>query len=166
MKLSKKTLSIMSMVMLSSLFLAGCSDTVGNDEEYDDQSMIDDNGDSYVLHHNENGTETANYEDGKSVTFKKDDDGNLSPVAGTAGLLGGLAAGYFLFHGYNNNGGYYDNTKNKYISNDKPQKIDRDDRNKQFSSYVPATTAMQAAASSAKSSEEGFGSAGARSAAS
>ena len=84
----KKTILITSMFVASSI-ICGCAP----DEQTGEQQLKDDNGDVYSLINNGDGTETAKYEDGREVTFKRDDNGNLNFISGAAGLLGGLAAG-------------------------------------------------------------------------
>ena len=41
------------------------------------------------------------YDDNRSVTFHRDTSGNLVWDAGLAGLLPSIAAGYYIFHGFN-----------------------------------------------------------------
>ena len=41
------------------------------------------------------------YDDNRSVTFHRDNSGNLVWDAGLAGLLPSIAAGYYIFHGFN-----------------------------------------------------------------
>ena len=51
---------------------AGCSDedeSASLDYEYEDEQLVDDAGNPYTLHRNEDGTETAIYDDGREVTF-------------------------------------------------------------------------------------------------
>ena len=81
------------------------------------QRLTDDNGNEYTLVDNGDGTETAAYDDGKSVTFQRQEDGSLDYLAGTAGLIAGLAAGYYMFHGFSNtnaNKGTWDAYRNRY----------------------------------------------------
>ena len=60
---------------------AGCSDEdelASLDYEYEDEQMVDDAGNPYTLHRNEDGTETAVYDDGREVTFQRDENNNLN----------------------------------------------------------------------------------------
>ena len=60
---------------------AGCSDEdelASLDYEYEDEQMVDDAGNPYTLHRNEDGTETAVYDDGREVTFRRDENNNLN----------------------------------------------------------------------------------------
>ena len=115
---SKETRVLLATFMAVSVgVVAGCSNEesdslVSDDTSY--QRLKDDSGKEYTLVKNGDGTETAKYDNGDSVTFKRDDDGNLNVVAGTAGLLAGLGAGYFLWHGLNSAGSYYDSNTRSY----------------------------------------------------
>lgn len=104
---------------------------------YQDQELLDDNGNKYTLHKNPNGTETARYEDGKEVTFHRDDDGNLSVVSGMGGLIAGMAAGYFLFHGFNSPMGSYNASTNRYVASEPLRPATRADRASAMSKYTP-----------------------------
>ena len=170
-KKTKKMLAIFSAVATTMMF-SGCSNS-------DQASYIeDDNGERYQLIENPDGTETARYRDGREVTFKRDDDGNLTFMSGAAGLLGGLAAGYYLHKGLSApQNGYYDSGSNRYVSH--PLKNDDNDK-KSANNSTANTAAAKAAVSSnstgskvesapktstskAASVKSGFGSAGARS---
>lgn len=157
----------------------------GLDAEYDDTDLKDDDGNEYSLHKNGDGTETAKYKDGREVTFRRDENNNLNYVSGAAGLLGGLAAGYFLFHGLNNGGGGYI-SNGAYHPSSSISRMSRRDRDRAFAGYVPhrssssktstpapkVSSSKSSSSSSSKSSvssggsKGGFGGAGARSAAS
>ena len=174
-KKTKKMIAIFSAVATTMMF-SGCSNS-------DQASYIeDDNGERYQLIENPDGTETARYRDGREVTFKRDDDGNLTFLSGAAGLLGGLAAGYYLHKGLSApQNGYYDSSR--YIS--RPL---RDDDKKSANNStanaaaaIAATSSNNSAGSSSVSKVEstpktstststsvksGFGSAGVRSSAS
>ena len=47
------------------------------------------------------GKETALFDDDRSVTFHREKDGSLVWDAGLASLLPSIAAGYYIFHGFN-----------------------------------------------------------------
>ena len=176
-KKTKKMLAIFSAVATTMMF-SGCSNS-------DQASYIeDDNGERYQLIENPDGTETARYRDGREVTFKRDDDGNLTFLSGAAGLLGGLAAGYYLHKGLSApQNCYYDSSSNRYIS----RPLRDDDKKRANNSTanaaaaIAATSSNNSAGSSSVSKVEstpktstststsvksGFGSAGARSSAS
>lgn len=171
-KKTKKMLAIFSAVATTMMF-SGCSNS-------DQASYIeDDNGERYQLIENPDGTETARYRDGREVTFKRDDDGNLTFLSGAAGLLGGLAAGYYLHKGLSApQNGYYDSSSNRYIS----RPLRDDDKKRANNSMVNAgatkaavssdstgnkvESAPKTSTSTSTSVKSGFGSAGARSSAS
>ena len=115
---SKETRILLATFMATTAgFTLGCSGEQSDSLVSDDTSyerLKDDSGKSYTLVSNGDGTETAKYDNGDSVTFKRDDDGNLNFVAGTAGLLAGLGAGYFLWHGLSSSGSYYDSSSRSY----------------------------------------------------
>ena len=168
-KKTKKMLAIFSAVATTMMF-SGCSNS-------DQASYIeDDNGERYQLIENPDGTETARYRDGREVTFKRDDDGNLTFLSGAAGLLGGLAAGYYLHKGLSApQNGYYDSSSNRYIS----RPLRDDDKKRANNSMVNAgatkaavssdstgnkvESAPKTSTSNTTSVKSGFGSAGARS---
>lgn len=175
---------------------AGCSDDelASLDYEYEDEQMVDDAGNPYTLHRNEDGTETAVYDDGREVTFRRDENNNLNFISGTAGLLSGLAMGYFLFHGLQpSQPGYYDKNTGRYVARGNMQPLSREERDDKYRPYGAAGRAASRAVSGNNSAAKaqpnsdgvkngtnaqnnntsvksgaktGFGSAGARSAAS
>lgn len=63
--------------------------------------LKDNQGNRYSLLNHGDGKETALYDDNRSVTFHRDTSGNLVWDAGLAGLLPSIAAGYYIFHGFN-----------------------------------------------------------------
>ena len=132
----KKTVLITSMFIASSI-ICGCTD-----ESLGEQQLKDDNGDVYSLINNGDGTETAKYEDGREVTFKRDEDGNLNFISGAAGLLGGLAAGYFLFHGFNSPKGSFNSSTGRYTVSEPLNRLSDDERRKRVKSYVPSNSRL------------------------
>ena len=185
-------------IMATTVSLTGCGDEeVPQAEESDDYEnfagdvLTDEAGREYKLHDNGDGTETARYANGDSVTFRRDEDG-LSFLSGTAGLLAGLAAGYFIHRGLSGgHGGYYDANRKRYVASEpvRPLKKDKEDKNssnyrsssgsrsssKNTSEAGKAAAKSSAAAAknsatgntkSSVSAKSGFGSAGARSASS
>ena len=185
-------------VMATTVSFSGCGDEeVPQAEERDDYEnfagdvLTDEAGREYKLHDNGDGTETARYANGDSVTFRRD-EGGLSFLSGTAGLLAGLAAGYFIHRGLSGgHGGYYDANRKRYVASEpvRPLKKDKEDKNSsnyrsssgsrsssknsseagKASAKSSAAAAKNSATGSTKSSvsaKSGFGSAGARSASS
>ena len=185
-------------VMATTVSFSGCGDEeVPQAEERDDYEnfagdvLTDEAGREYKLHDNGDGTETARYANGDSVTFRRD-EGGLSFLSGTAGLLAGLAAGYFIHRGLSGgHGGYYDANRKRYVASEpvRPLKKDKEDKNssnyrsssgsrsssKNTSEAGKAAAKSSAAAAknsatgntkSSVSAKSGFGSAGARSASS
>ena len=63
--------------------------------------LKDSQGNRYSLLNHGDGKETALYDDNRSVTFHRDNGGNLVWDAGLASLLPTIAAGYYIFHGFN-----------------------------------------------------------------
>jgi hypothetical protein len=146
---SRAAIAIFTAVSTTVLF-TGCDDSskvpgnTGSEAETNaDSSQVlkDDNGNEYTLVQNPDGTETAKYADGKEVTFKRDDDGNLNLISGAGGLLAGLAAGYFLFHGLNSTGGSFSN--GVYHPSSPPTAISQSERTQRMSRYVPSNTKLK-----------------------
>ena len=130
---------------------AGCSDEdelASLDYEYEDEQMVDDAGNPYTLHRNEDGTETAVYDDGREVTFRRDENNNLNFISGTAGLLSGLAMGYFLFHGLQpSQPGYYDKNTGRYVARGNMQPLTKEERDDKYRPYGAAGRAVTRAVS-------------------
>lgn len=203
-KQSNRNIAIfLSAAMLSAVSLTGCGSDISENNadqqsnntdnasdssqdeagNYGSQNLVDDNGNEYTLTQNSDGTETARYNDGQEVTMRRHDDGSIDFVSGAAGLIGGLAAGYLLFHGLGGGSGAYNASTHRYIPSTPYQQVSRQERDRRMqSSYVPSSHSSSSSvkssssdsSSSAKSnssssssvSKGGFGSVGARSAAS
>ncbi|WP_456156346.1 hypothetical protein [Veillonella sp.] len=76
-------------------------DVVTPDKNNGEVRLVDDEGKSYTLINHGDGKETALYDDNdKSVTFHRDDKGNIIWDAGLASLIPTLAVGYYAFHGF------------------------------------------------------------------
>ena len=114
---------------------AGCGEEELADEheEYEDQRLTDDEGVAYTLHRNADGTETARYDDGREVTFRRNGDGSLEHISGLGPLLAGLAAGYFLFHGFSVPYGSYNGSR--YVVQEPLKRMTRQEQEKQMSRY-------------------------------
>ena len=99
----RKTKYLVGTFLATALLIGGCSDSETVEEtapvensqtqKLAGQRLTDDNGMEYTLIDNGDGTETARYDDGRSVTFQRQEDGSLSYLAGAAGLIAGMAAG-------------------------------------------------------------------------
>ena len=115
---------------------AGCGEEeklADEHEEYEDQRLTDDEGVAYTLHRNADGTETARYDDGREVTFRRNGDGSLEHISGLGTLLAGLAAGYFLFHGFSVPYGIYNGSR--YVVQEPLKRMTRQEQEKQMSRY-------------------------------
>lgn len=108
---TRANLAIAGFFLTASMLAGGC---IPQDTEQDAVSFVDDNGENVTVTKNEDGTETATYDDGRSVTFRRDDNGNITPVSGMTSLLAGLAAGYLLSRGFSGGTGYFDTSRNMY----------------------------------------------------
>ncbi len=194
-----KTAAILTAFTAAVCFVsAGCSDeaeenvsdtesaaettgTLAEEEELlEDQQLVDDNGEFYHLHRNRDGSETATYPDGREVTFCRNSDNSLSVISGAAGLLGAMAAGYYLAHGFSGgsagNFGSYDPNTRRYVPSQTLARVPKQEKEdkqggtsagsagrssaKKSSSNVEKSKNSTAKSKSAKS---GFGKAGARS---
>ena len=181
---TKKVLAVFTSVATTAAFTYYLAENLDRSEEQQiegPQTLIDDEGDEYTLTQNEDGSETATYADGRTVTIKREENGTLRYLHGTEGLIAGLAAGYYMFHGLSGGaGGYYNAALGRYIPNGPVQPI----RDRQYSSTAGSAyrsssrgssintsrssskSSSTAKSSSHSSSKSGFGSAGARSSAS
>ena len=116
--------------MATALLMGGCSDETENpvpaetQQNLAGQRLTDDNGVEYTLIDNGDGTETARYDDGRSVTFRRQEDGSLDFLSGTAGLIAGMAAGYFMFHGFSSPSGNWNAAQNRYTVSEPLQRRD------------------------------------------
>lgn len=114
---SKRASSIVAGFFLTATAVAAIGAgayAISQEDEESPVTFADDNGENVTVTPNDDGTETATYDDGRSVTFRREDDGSLSYVSGTAALLGGLAASYLLSRGFSGGSGYFDTSRNMY----------------------------------------------------
>ena len=180
-----KTKYLVGAFVATALLIGGCGDEETTEVPTQDQTqnlagqrLTDDNGVEYTLIDNGDGTETARYDDGRSVTFRRQEDGSLDFLSGTAGLIAGMAAGYFLFHGFSSPAGNWDASRNRYTVSE-PLKSTNNPANA-ASTAKPSTNSTatnsnskvnlskdpapksSAATSSNSSAKSGFGNAGAR----
>lgn len=135
---NSKIKHIVGAFLATALIISGCGDeteetaqqpvpeTPQTQPKLAGQRLTDDNGVEYTLIDNGDGTETARYDDGRAVTFRRQEDGSLDFVSGAAGLIAGMAAGYFLFHGFSSPAGTWDSARNRYTVS---EPLRRDDRN-------------------------------------
>ena len=70
--------------------------------------LKDNQGNRYSLLNHGDGKETALYDDNRSVTFHRDEKGNIIWDAGLASLIPTLAVGYYAFHGFSAPKAYMD----------------------------------------------------------
>ncbi|MCR5758477.1 MAG: hypothetical protein K6F95_11310 [Selenomonas sp.] len=168
-----KVLAIFTAVATTAAFASWLAEDadISADQEDGVHTLTDDSGQEYTLTENDDGTETATYEDGRTVTFRREEDGGLNYIAGSAGLLAGLAAGYYMFHGLSSGGGgYYNASTHRYTTNSpiKPleKEKDRTTSNIHSSTRSSSKKTVSAKSFSTSGAKSGFGSAGARSSAS
>lgn len=157
------------------------TEALAEEELPEDQQLADSNGEFYHLHRNRDGSETATYPDGREVTFCRNPDNSLSVISGAAGLLGAMAAGYYLAHGFSGgaagNFGSYDSNTRKYVPSQTltrvPKKEKEDKQGGTAAGSAGRSSAKKSSSSSvqkngkstakSKSAKSGFGKAGARS---
>ena len=148
----------------AALMLAGCGQEAPKGE-----ALTDENGRTYHLIKNEDGTETAKYDNGDEVTFRRDENDNLNYVSGMSSLLPMMLMSYFLFHGIGGYQGHYDrNTGN--VLNDKRPAYTQTQQPGAAAGTAAGTAVKQGQPSSGKTSvsapaggKTGFGGAGVRS---
>ena len=175
-----KTKYLVATFLATALLISGCSDSENVEENPEPaetsqsqnlagQRLTDDNGMEYTLIDNGDGTETARYDDGRSVTFQRQEDGSLDYLYGVAGLMAGMAAGYYLFHGFSRPAGTWNPATNRYTVS---EPLRRDDKNTNAAGRT-SSSASSANSSNSKvnlskestpssSAKSGFGGAGAR----
>lgn len=149
-----KTKHLVGAFLATALIISGCGDDTTAEQPATEtpqtqtklagQRLTDDSGVEYTLIDNGDGTETARYDDGRAVTFRREEDGSLDFVSGTAGLLAGMAAGYFLFHGFSSPAGTWDSTRNRYTVS---EPLRREERNSTGGGYA-GTSARPSTSSS------------------
>lgn len=166
---SAKTAAILAAFMAVSgaaVMMAGCGQEQQKDRKDQQEDVLtDENGRKYELIKNDDGTETAKYENGDEVTFRRDDNDNLQYVSGMSSLLPMLMMSYFLFHGINGYSGHYDRNTGSVL-NDRPAYTEQ----KKNPNYGTANgSAYQSGKSSGKTTvtapaggKTGFGGVGAR----
>lgn len=148
--LSEKTTKVMAVftAVATTVAFAGCGDEDKQtaDDEYanrDAETLTDENGREYKLYKNDDGTETARYDDGSYVTFRRNEDG-LSFLSGTSGLLAGLAAGYLLHRGLSGGrGGYYDSGRQRYVTSQPVRPIKQEKEKEPKSNYRSGSSSSQ-----------------------
>lgn len=115
--ISSKTAAILAAFTAVSapLMLAGCGQEAPKGE-----ALTDENGRTYHLIKNEDGTETAKYDNGDEVTFRRDENDNLNYVSGMSSLLPMMLMSYFLFHGIGGYQGHYDRNTGNVLNDKRP----------------------------------------------
>ncbi len=148
------------------LMMAGCGQEAPKGD-----TLTDENGRKYQLVKNEDGTETAKYENGDEVTFRRDENDNLNYVSGMSSLLPMMMMSYFLFHGMGGYRGTYDRATGNVLNNNKPAYTQTQQTgNAANTANANKSTVQQGSTSTNKSTvtapaggKTGFGSAGVRS---
>ena len=146
--------------------------------------LKDKDGNEFLLTKNQDGTETATYDDGRTVSFQRDENNHIHHTGGESSILPMLLGSYFLYHGFGSttpNQYHYDSNTKTYVSEQPLQKMDENERRNRANSFLPAaaasyyrntgdiSTSSKGAASKSSvsnSAKGGFGGAGARSASS
>ena len=115
--ISSKTAAILAAftAVCAPLMLAGCGQEAPKGE-----ALTDENGRTYHLIKNEDGTETAKYDNGDEVTFRRDENDNLNYVSGMSSLLPMMLMSYFLFHGIGGYQGHYDRNTGNVLNDKRP----------------------------------------------
>jgi len=135
---SKSTSLILTTFIMVSA--SGCSEiyeSAGEEYiEYTEQRLLDDNDQEYTLKNNKDGTETAIYDNGDSVTFKRDDDGNIAIISGMAGLCTGLLSGYMLFHGFSSPLYNWNSDTRRYTPSYPPRQLSWEEQNTRFNNML------------------------------
>ena len=168
MKRSIQTAIALFAAVTTTMCFTGCSNhdqtSVQTDQniDYDKDGNVrlkDDNGNPYTLHKNADGTETARYDDGKEVTFRRDPDTNeIHYESGTSSLLTGMLMGYFLFHGFGGIGGSpasnfnYNPRSNTYTTKEPLQRLSRDEQRRKVNNFIAGSSSSTNSNSSSKSS--------------
>lgn len=168
MKKSIQTAIALFAAVTTTMCFTGCSNhdqsSVQTDQkiDYDKDGNVrlkDDNGNPYTLHKNADGTETARYDDGKEVTFRRDPDTNeIHYESGTSSLLTGMLMGYFLFHGFGGIGGSpasnfnYNPRSNTYTTKEPLQRLSRDEQRRNVNNFVAGSSNNSSKSSTSNSS--------------
>lgn len=162
---SAKTAAILAAFMAvggTAVMISGC----GQEKQVEGQELKDENGRTYHLIKNEDGTETARYDNGEEVTFRRDENDNLQYVSGASSLLPLLMMSYFMFHGMNGYSGHYDrNTGN--VLNNRPAYTEKKDapyasKGSTAPAYQQGTSKSSGTVKAPAGGKTGFGGAGVR----
>ena len=159
----RKTKYLVATFLATALLTGGCSDSekveenpapaeTSQTQKLAGQRLTDDNGVEYTLIDNGDGTETARYDDGRSVTFRRQEDGSLDYLYGAAGLIAGMAAGYYLFHGFSSPAGTWNSATNRYTVSEPLRRNDKNTSGAYTSRPSSSANSSTAANSSASSS--------------
>jgi hypothetical protein len=136
--MKKRERAIISAFLSTLLICTGCGlissedvDAVKNNQQsqidsfkvasMSDVTLKDKNDANFTVTKNENGTATASYEDGKEVTFKVDNKGNMVYISGDKDLMDNIGTSYLSYLGFDtnsivadNNGSYSNNDNNHH----------------------------------------------------
>lgn len=126
----------------------------------EEQRLLDDNGNGYTLFSNPYGSETASFDNGEQVTFSREEDGSLSFISGSAGLLAGMLASYYLFHGFNPPAGRWNQNTNRYTVSDTMKPLSDAERASAMKKYLPPNTQLNRPVAFHQQKEEPRGSGG------
>jgi hypothetical protein len=134
----KREQVIISMFLSTSLVCSGCGlisssdfEAFKNNQEdeinsfqvasLNEATLKDKNDEQFTIIKNDNGTTTAKYDDGREVSFKVDDNGNMVYINGDKSLMENIYESYLSYLGVNsgsmvadNNGSYSNNSGNNY----------------------------------------------------
>ncbi len=164
---SAKTAAILAAFMAvggTAVMMAGC----GQEQKVQGEALKDENGRTYHLVQNEDGTETARYDNGEEVTFRRDENDNLQYVSGASSLLPLLMMSYFMFHGLPGYSGHYDRNTGSVL-NDRPAYTEQKQQNTSGAYAGNKNTSYESGKSSGNSTvkapsggKTGFGGAGVR----
>ena len=146
-----------SLIMSTSILISGCiSDEydiqpdereevfVQEDISLDSNELVDEQGRKYSLIENSDGTETALFEDGQSITFRRDinsgelelispkDDSDM--LSAGLGFLAGMTTSYFIYKGLTPPTGQIVGAR--YIPDSRPSIMSLADRQSYYDRYM------------------------------
>lgn len=165
---SAKTAAILAAFMAlngTAALISGC----GQEKQVQGEKLTDENGRTYYLIKNPDGTETARYENGEEVTFRRDENDNLHYISGMSNLLPLMMMSYFMFHGMGGWSGHYDrnsgtviNDRPAYTQQKNPQYGTTNSAKQASPSYKSGTSSNKSTVKAPAGGKTGFGGAGVR----
>ena len=147
---SAKTAAILAAFMAlngTAVLISGC----GQEKQVQGEKLTDENGRTYYLIKNPDGTETARYENGEEVTFRRDENDNLHYISGMSNLLPLMMMSYFMFHGM---GGWSQQKNPQYGTTNSAKQANP--------SYKSGTSSNKSTVKAPAGGKTGFGGAGVR----